>query len=319
VLAACALFTLALAVPALAVLNWNSGAAGVMRYGFWAAMPFVFALLVRLAERPRWPAALVAALGVVQAAAMASALSYSYVEFSPIARTLLERAPNLYHPEPEIFAERNGRNDDYIQPDRVYVYKVDGRPVKTLVNVANQRADLLLCGTGGTLATDNRYVESARGWRYLDGPARCVNGGSPNRSYAAEQFAAGVGISLASGWSGVERSGGAWDGVWSDGARSRLVLETAGLNPQTLALSGQYLDGNRRTHVIVNGEDLGWHQLNQEGPLALPAGARAAATLEVQLEHEAPHSPGPLDGRKLAFFLNQVTLRGAVATAAQSR
>jgi hypothetical protein len=319
VLAACTLFTLALAVPALAVLNWNSGAAGVMRYGFWAAMPFVFALLVRLAERPRWPLAAVIAIGVVQAAAMANALSYSYVEFSPLARTLLQRAPNLYHPEPEIFAERNGRNDDYIQPDRVYVYKVDGHPVKTLVNAANPRADLLLCGSGGRLAPDNRYVESAHGWRYVDGPARCINDGSPNRSFVADQFTTGVGISLASGWSGVERNGGAWDGVWSDGARSHLVLTTAGLNPETLSLSGQYLDGNHRTRVIVNGEDLGWHQLNQEGPLALPARVRSAATLEVQLEHEAPHSPGATDPRKLAFFLQQVDLHGAATAAAQAR
>jgi hypothetical protein len=318
VLGACALFTLALAVPALAVLNWNSGAAGVMRYGFWAAMPFVFALLVRLAERPRWPAALVIALAAVQAGAMANALSYGYVEFSPVARTLLERAPDLYHPEPEIFAERNGRNDDYIQPDRVYVYAVDGRPVKTLVNAANQRANLLLCG-GGMLAPDNRYVESTRGWRYIDGPARCIADGAPNRSFIADQFTTGAGIRLASGWHAVERNGGGWDGVWSDGSRSRLVLATAGLNPQTLALTGQYLEGNRRTRVTVNGQDLGWHQLNQEGPMALPAAARQAAALDVELQHEAAHAPGPTDPRKLAFFLQQVDLRGAAATAAQAR
>jgi hypothetical protein len=319
VLGACALFTLALAAPALAVLNWNSGAAGVMRYGFWAAMPLVFALLARLAGHARWPAALVLPLAVAQAAAMLHAASYGYVEFSPLARMLLERAPGLYHPEPEIFAERNGHNDDYIQPDRVYVHTVEGRAVKTLVNAANPRANLLLCGSGAILSPDNRYVDSARGWRYIDGPARCIRDGTPNRSFIAEQFTTGVGISLASGWSALERNGGSWDGVWSDGARSRLVLATAGLNAQTLALAGQYLDGNRRTRVIVNGQDLGWHRLDQEGPMTLPASVRQAETLVVELEHEEARSPGQADPRKLAFFLHQVDLRGAAALAAQKR
>ncbi|TFW30409.1 hypothetical protein [Massilia horti] len=319
VLAACVLFTLALAVPTLAVLNWNSDAAGVMRYGFWAAMPLVFALLVRLSGRARWPAALVLPLAVVQAAAMDHAQRYSYVEFSPAARMLLARAPGLYHPEPEIFAERNGHVDSSIQPDRLYVYAVDGRPVKTLVNVANPRASELLCGSDRVLAPDNRYVDSTRGWRYIDGPPRCISDGTPRRSFMVDQFKTGAGIRLASGWHEVEHDPGTWGGVWSDGARSRLVLATEGINPHTLAMFGHYLEGNRRTRVIVNGQDLGMHQLDQEGPLALPAGTGQAAMLEVILEHEAPHLPGNGDPRTLAFFLKQVELRAAAATAEQAR
>jgi hypothetical protein len=318
VLAGCALFTLALALPALAVLNWNSGAAGVMRYAFWAAMPFLFALLLRLREHARWPAALIALVAVVQTASMVHATRYSFVQFSPLARALLKSAPGLYHPEPEIFAERMAGNDNYIQPGKVYVYKVDGRPVKTLVNEANPGADALLCG-GGTLAPDNRYTESTRGWRYIDGPVRCLDGSRPQQSFAAAQFAAGVGISLASGWSHVERNGGAWDGAWSDGARSRLVVTpAAGLHPTLLSLAGTYLNGNKRTRITVNGTDLGWHQLDQESPIALPAAARQARTLEIGLEYEAPHSPGQGDQRALAFFLHQVSLHEESGTAAKS-
>jgi hypothetical protein len=176
VLAACAAFTLALALPALAVLNWNSGAAGVMRYAFWAAMPLLFALLLRLRDRARWPAALVAALALAQAGSMVNAASYTYVEFSPLARLVLAHAPSLYHPEPEIFAERSGHNDDYIEPGKVYAYPDKGQAVKTLVNAANPGADALLCA-GGALAPDNRYADSTRGWRYIDGPVRCLGDG----------------------------------------------------------------------------------------------------------------------------------------------
>lgn len=173
-LAACLLFTLALALPALAVLNWNSGAAGVMRYAFWAAMPFVFALLLRLRARARWPLVPLALLAAAQYGCMWHASSYDYVEFSPLAKAVIERAPDLYHPEPEIFAERAGHNDDYIWPDKVYVLKAGERQVKTLLNAANPTAGRQLCGAGGMLAPDNRYVDSMRGWRYIDGPVRCL-------------------------------------------------------------------------------------------------------------------------------------------------
>jgi hypothetical protein len=321
VLAACAAFTLALAVPALAVLNWNSGAAGVMRYAFWAAMPFLFALLLRLHDRARWPAPLVAALGLAQAACMVSALSYAYVEFSPLARVLLAYAPQLYHPEPEIFAERSGRNDDYIAPGKIYAYTLAGRTVKTLVNVANPGADALLCGAGGALAWDNDYVDTTRGWRYIDGPVRCRTERLAQRNFQIDQFQAQAGIRLAAGWSAPENNGGAWSGVWSNGARSRLVVEPGGgLRPVTLMLAGNYFDGNRRTRVRVNGADLGWHRLDQAGPMPLPASAAGGAPLEIELEHEAPHPAEGGDRRALAFFLREVSLRqDPVATTSARR
>ncbi|MGZ5201020.1 MAG: hypothetical protein ACXWC4_14715 [Telluria sp.] len=175
VLALCAAFTLALALPALAVLNWNSAAAGIMRYAFWASMPFLFALLLRLRERARWPVASMAVVALVQAGAMANAASYDYLEFSPPARWLLAHAPSRYHPEPEIFAERSGHNDNYIEADQVYVLRdAAGQPVKTLLNTDNAEAGALLCGPGMQLANDNLYTNSAHGWRYIDGPVHCA-------------------------------------------------------------------------------------------------------------------------------------------------
>jgi hypothetical protein len=105
---------------------------------------------------------------------MVNAGSYTYVEFSPLARFVLAHAPNHYHPEPEIFAERMAHNDDYIQPDKVYVYRPAGLPAKALFNAANKNAGAQLCGQGRTLAPGNRIVASSQGWRYLDGDPLCM-------------------------------------------------------------------------------------------------------------------------------------------------
>ena len=312
VLLLCALLTLALALPALAVLNWNSGAQGVMRYAFWAAMPLVFALLWRLRARAHWPLALLAGVGLLQGAAMVSALSYNYVQFSPLATLALRLAPALYHPEPEIFAERAGHHDDYIVPDKTYNYVLDGRLVTTLYNTRQPRIEEQLCGSGGALAADNAFTDSTRGWRYIDGPLRCVSDKAVQQTFQVEQFRAGDAVRLGEGWSAPEMNGGAWNGVWSDGARSRLTLRSPGLQQAgTLTIFGHYIDGNKRTRVRVNGADLGWHALDQLERLPLAPLAPGAA-LDIELEHEAPQRPATGgDTRHLGLFLREITLRAS--------
>lgn len=190
-LALCGLFTLALMLPSLAVPNWNSGAAGVMRYAFWASMPILLALLLRLRAASRWPAALLAVVAVLQIGAMLHASSYVYTRFSPLAKLALTHAPYWYHPEPEIFAERAGNNDDYIWPDKIYVYEEPGQVRKTLYCPADARSDAMLCGAGKAPAANNRYAESTHGWRYIDGPVRCQPASAEQKSIHKEIFAIG--------------------------------------------------------------------------------------------------------------------------------
>lgn len=311
VLALALLFTLALALPALAINNWNSDATGVMRYAFWAAMPLLFALLVLLRELPRWPRWLVLGVVLCQALAMEHAVTYHYTAFSPLARTVLQFAPQLYHPEPEIFAERAGHHDDYIRPDLVYSYR-EGGVAKTLVNDANPRAEEALCGREMVLAPDLPVTRTSRGWRYVDGELRCVHGGFAQRDFEIDAFRAGDVLRLESGWSGLEQNGPFWSGVWSVGERSRIVIRIDGAPAESLFLTGNYHAPNRETRVTVNGHDLGWHALDREGPLALPPAARARE-LVIELEHAAPRSPGASDARLLAFFLRQASVRQPVA------
>lgn len=312
VLAAALLFLLALAVPALAVLNWNSDAAGMMRYVFWSSMPLLFVLLALLRKRA-WPLPLVAGVAVLQALAMLHAASYHYTTFSPLARQVLAHAPGLYHPEPEIFAERSAHHDNYIRADEVYVYRIDGAPVKALVNLANPGADAALCGAGAMLAPDNTFTDATRGWRYVDAPLRCAAGELVQRSFQFDDIKAGTALALGEGWSSLEANGPGWSGVWSDGSRSRLVLEVGALQAQQILIGGAYLQNQGRTRVRVNGVDLGWHQLDREGPLTLPPAAMQGSRLAIDLEHEAPRSPGASDPRQLAFFLREINVRAKPA------
>jgi len=302
------LFTLALALPSLAINNWNSGAAGVMRYAFWAAMPLLFVFCVLLRDTPRWPRVLVIGVFACQAAAMAHAASYSYVSFSPVVDSLLGAAPQLYHPEPEIFAERAGGNDDYIWPDKIYTYERDGVLIKALINDANPRAEETLCGRDNVFAPDQQITQTARGWRYVDGPLRCVHGGYTRHNFGIDALRAGQALRLEDGWSTPESDGVAWHGVWSTGARSRLRIKVGGTPLESVHLTGAYHGSNRQTRVSVNGVDLGWHALDREGALPLPASTRGSE-LVIELEHASPSSPGPSDGRLLAFFLREVSVR----------
>jgi hypothetical protein len=308
VLAACLLFTLALAVPALAILNWNSDAAGMMRYAFWASMPLLFILLASLRARA-WPRLLVAGVAALQAGAMVHAASYSYIEFSPAATWLMEHAPRLYHPEPEIFAERLRHNDDYLSWRQAYSYRVDGRPLKTLVHAGTPEGMAALCGRGGGLPPGNVVTGSTRGWIYVEGEVRCDAGGHAQKSFQYDAFLAGAPLVTAQGWSAPEATGPGWEGMWSNGASSRLVLQLDGLRPAALLFKGHYLDNQGRTRITVNGHDLGWHRLDHEPVFELPQAARRQGLLEIGFEHENPRSLNPADPRRIALFLREVSVR----------
>jgi hypothetical protein len=171
------LFTVALAAPALVTQNWNSAAAGMMRYAFWGAMPLLFVFLWSLRSLTRWPAVLMAALFLVQATALHIGQRYHNLEFNPIARALLERAPAWYNPEPEIFYERVAHAESYRVLTQVAVYRSrKGEVRKTLLHTSNTVAMTALCGPGRVLGPENSFTDAGMGWRYINGEVKCVAG-----------------------------------------------------------------------------------------------------------------------------------------------
>lgn len=174
ILVACA-FTVAMGVPSLVAQNWNSGAAGIMRYVLWASMPLLFAFLWRLRLAARWPVVLVTLVLLVQAAAMNHDDRYGETSFSPLARQVMTRAPGWYNPDPEVFVDRASGAESYLVPEKTYAFQVNGQAVKTLYNVRNTLVAEQLCGPGRALAPDNQYAGAHLGWRYINGPVRCTD------------------------------------------------------------------------------------------------------------------------------------------------
>ena len=297
------LLTMAFALPALSIGNWNSGAAGVMRYAFWCAMPLVFLALWRLHEAPRRPMLLAAMLGAVQLGAMANAHSYGHVEFSPLAKWVMRHAPSLYNPEPEIFAERSTGAEGMMDPTRVYTYAVNGVAFKSMVSLENPHPELL-CGKNNMVS--GKMTRTTGNWAYVNGAMAC---GEVVR-VAPPAAVLGQALLLGMGWSVPELSNGTVAGVWSEGDTSTMVIAYGPERQfKQLSLTGTYLEGNSRTRVRINGVDLGWQALQASTLLAIPPQGESVHSLTVELHHEAPHSPGPQDNRKLALFLREAQLR----------
>lgn len=115
---------------------------------------------------------------------------------------------------------------------------------------------------------------------------------------------------LSNGWGKPEK----W-GVWSLGRKSTLSLRVA---PEALRgggvilfIKGRYYNGDEKTHVMINGEDFGWHILRNQS-FEVPSELLAKGVLRLQLEHKNPISPYSLgksnDLRKLKYGLSQISM-----------
>jgi hypothetical protein len=248
---------------------------------------------------------LLGAVFLLQAAAMAAGASYSSVELSPVAKFVLKRWPKLYNPEPEIFAERVSRRDDFhADLMRVYVLRDGSEIMKAMYHRTNPAPAQKLCREHEALSGSGK-TRRRGDWIYMDGPVHCLM----HTAIPAGQFAAGPYVAASGGWSVLEQGAGHPAGRWSEGAVSRLTVAYArpGMHQQ-VAIKGKYFTGNRRTRVVINGVDLGKFDLQAGEPIAIPQAA-ATSGLQIELHHESPRSPGPQDGRKMALFLEQVSLR----------
>jgi hypothetical protein len=300
-------FMFVLELPTLSTTNWNSAATGVMRYVVWGAIPLLFLAFSYLRDMPRWPLALLAAVFAVQVGAMVHDRQYGYTEFSPLGRYLLDHAPRLYNPEHEIFFERVVHADGSVLVDGVVGYPAHA-PVKVLFNANSDAVHAALCGAGKGLADDSGLVEMPAGWRYVHAPFKCVARAAP-REIRARAFADPASLVLREGWSGVELHGGDWDGVWSNGPRSRFLVPAAGTQFKQIQITGHYIPGVGGSRVIINGRDLGRFDLDVTPAIPLPPLRPGERGYEIELRHDVAKPLAPPDPRLLAFFLRVIKLR----------
>jgi len=173
-LAVTAVFMLGLALPTLVMTNWNAGANGMLRYALWGAAPLLYLVFARWRGLARWPVALLALVLVLQAGLMAHARRYTPKEFSPLARAVLDHAPGLYNPDPDVFYKRAVHTDLGQDPQRVARWPEQGPVRKAMFQAGNPDVDQVLCGPGQRLAPATASRDAGGGWRYVDGPVPCV-------------------------------------------------------------------------------------------------------------------------------------------------
>lgn len=291
---------LGMALPTLAATNWNSGALYLSRYAYWTSMPILavcLAGLVRLDGRTRM-LALVLAI-VLQGLAGWQAYrgrTPAFIAQGRLATWVLDHAPRLYNPDPEIFLERERRSDGIMSYDDVVIHRGPDGPTK-LMRYWSNPADGGLCGPGRQLAADD-VVTLPSGWRYYNAPLRCEPA-TPTLRIAISPTMPPI---LAGGWSGLEGAA-----VWTDGPRSSLrIAVPAGRRVRHLGLDGRYFEDVRATRLRINGIDLGERVLGR-GPLAVPAAAAGAPLLEITLEHRLQDRPADApEQRALGFLLRGV-------------
>lgn len=300
--------TLGLALPSLAAVNWNNGYIVILRYAYWAAMPVVAVCIVGLGQlsvsRRR---AVLACVFVCQLLTMwqTNWPRSSYVEHSRLAGWMLDHAPRLYHPDPEIFFERETHKEQDLARDRVIVHQGANGPTKLMRSWLNTEDSGGVCPPGQVIVSPG--TGAAQGWEYFDAPIRCGQARQQGIDWNLGAAGSGQAALLKEGWSGLEPTG-----VWTEGGRSVLTIPLApGKKFQRLGLEGSYFRPGTMTDLTINDIHLGPVRLGA-GPIAIPPAALPAASLRIVLLHRNPVSPAALgmsdDKRPLAFFLRRIHL-----------
>jgi hypothetical protein len=103
----CALITIAFVIlPTEAQPNWNGGQLGMARYAVWV-VPICAWLVSQHVQSGRNMNRLFAVVFAVEVAVLTYHSAHmNYLAQTPLAAYILDTAPALYDPEPEIFAER---------------------------------------------------------------------------------------------------------------------------------------------------------------------------------------------------------------------
>jgi hypothetical protein len=310
----CALFSIALALPALSAANWNSGASGMMRYAFWAAMPILFGCLLYARENAV-PKALILAVLLAQAGATWMERQYNYVQFSRVAKFFLARFPAAYNPVFEIFSERLRNREGSLPKDSVLYYTVNGKVTKIGFNLENKEIGPRICGKNKELDADTRFAAVDDGWAYLNGAPVCNPMLTDDAAYGAKDFADAATLEFTQGWGSVEFGGANWDGIWTVAPVARFeITPPSNLPYKTLSIHGQYVAPGMETEVSVNGVQLGRYALDRGLPIPVNGALRNHEGRSiVELRNVPVKNPVPASGdrRQLGFFITKIVLSGA--------
>ena len=131
------ILSLAISIPCLTQGNWNAGCAIMTRYGIWIGIPLLFtvALLLRRVRNPFRSVILVSV--VLLQLWVPTYCGYPartfYMNLNPLSVWVINRFPQLYNPDPEIFAERLSCEENVMYEQYRFIWKSNGRVKKILL------------------------------------------------------------------------------------------------------------------------------------------------------------------------------------------
>jgi len=306
-----------LAVPALSTTNWNSGGSYVMRYAYWASVPALFSSAYLFFEKKyidKIYMAVVCAFLAQNWVYSRYPERYDYLVYNPWARFVLNHAPGLYNPAPEIFIER-GRHEEGWNNSGIYMYSDRGEIRKILLNTSVNNISRVLCSDGQAAM---KYVRSSvraeAAWSYYNLGTGCRSGwGSGFSRYSMPDLMPSL-IGFGStdskfytgGWSPAESNH-----RWSTGQDSNIVfaLKEIPKNGLGVMIEGAPL-GRQRAKVSINGHAIFNGRIPENGfPYLIIDGAWLnRATNILSFHFPDAHPPGNGDMRALAFAVTSIHL-----------
>ena len=205
---------LVMATLATSGANWNGGCCGVLRYCVWV-LPVLAWLAAKWVPAARWTHAAGALLGLAQLHHLGPrSTEDDSLEHNPAAHWVLSKAPGLWNPEPEIFAERTlGKITDapWLPLPLPIGYVHDGSVTKLLTDAASLEHLESAFDAAPGYAADLRARFSARAGLFYVEPPRGMLRPRPG-AVIEPRTTFDPAIALGEGWQGLHRDG---DLTWS--------------------------------------------------------------------------------------------------------
>lgn len=207
-----------LSIPCTIQGNWNAGSACMVRYGLWIGIPllFVFAILLRRVGNPLKSIVLtgVVLLQLWVPTHCGLPAKIHYLDFNPLSNWVLNRFPDFYNPDPEIFAERLTGRENVFREQNVFVWKKNGKVKKILSRNSPTEASVFWGNNEfyrQISSTDK--IEMRDGWSYLNGDFLIQKSGEFQISYDDDS-------AIWENWSYIES-----EFRWSMGQESRIRFQ----------------------------------------------------------------------------------------------
>ena len=153
-------------------VNWNPGEAGIMRYNTWIIPIMIYFIIINkdvllnikyrdVFNKILFISSIFTFIVIVNTGIFK--YKYSYIEFNPLSKVILNNYPSMYNPQEEIFAERALGREDYTENDFPIIYTDNNGNVKKVLmnnNSIDKLIGMLECDSDLILEKVKKYKNS---------------------------------------------------------------------------------------------------------------------------------------------------------------